>query len=125
MGRDTRLELGWCDICLRATNVKTSRAFYEKLGFRRVEGIDEEGWAVMTNGDQRLGLYEPQHTGEPGITINFRGGDVLAIAKELQARGLAIEKGPIESEHGCSAWLRDPDGYSIFLDTGKGETKKE
>lgn len=125
MNSETKLELGWCDICLRASNVKASREFYEKLGFRRVEGNDDEGWAVMTNGDQRLGLYAPQHTGEDGITINFRGGDVVSNARELQARGLTLEKGPIESDAGCSAWLRDPEGYSIFLDTAKGETKKE
>lgn len=119
------MDLGWCDVCLRVNSTAASREYYEKLGFTRVEGKDEEGWAVMTNGDQRLGLYEKQHMAEAAMCLNFRGGDVMANAKALQDKGLQIEKGPVESKEGCSAWLRDPDGNSIFLDTAAGETKKE
>jgi catechol 2,3-dioxygenase-like lactoylglutathione lyase family enzyme len=118
--------LGWCDVCLRVESVALSREFYEKLGFRRVEGADDEGWAVMTNGDVRLGLYEKQHMGDDAMSLNFRGGDVVANAELLSSRGLAIEKGPVQGPRGgWSAWLRDPDGNTIFLDTEPGETKKE
>ena len=118
--------LGWSDVCLRVVGVRASREFYEKLGFRRVEGVDEEGWAVMTNGDVRLGLYEKQHMGDDAMSLNFRGGDVVANAELLSSRGLTIEKGPVQgSRGGWSAWLRDPDGNTIFLDTEPGETKKE
>jgi catechol 2,3-dioxygenase-like lactoylglutathione lyase family enzyme len=120
----TNMNLGWCDICLRVASTKASRAFYEKLGFRRVEGDDDQGWAVMTNGDQRLGLYEGQHMAE-AFSVNFRGGDVVANAALLCEKGVAIEKGPIQGPRGgWSAWIKDPDGNTIFLDTEPGETKR-
>ena len=120
------MDLGWCDFCLRVASAKVSREFYGHLGFRRVEGKDEEGWAVVTNGDVRLGLYEEQHVGKEALTINFRGGDVRANAEALMAKGLEFEKGPKDGKDGgCAATLRDPDGYSVFLDTAPGETKKE
>ena len=50
----------------------------------------------------------------------------MANAKALQEKGLVFETGPKEGKKGGgSAVLRDPDGYSIFLDTAPGETKKE
>lgn len=120
------MELGWCDICLRVKSAKTSREFYSLLGFWQVEGKDEEGWAVVTNADLRLGLYEKEHVGEDAFTINFRGGDVMANAKELMEHGVVFEMGPKEGKNGGgSAICRDPDGFSIFLDTFPGETKKE
>lgn len=119
------MNLGWCDVCLRTEDVAVSREFYEKLGFHRVEDNDEEGWAVMTNGDVRIGLYAAEHMEGAPFSLNFRGGDVLANAAELSSKGIAIERGPLESAEGCSAWLRDPSGHVIFLDTMKGETKKE
>ena len=119
------MDLGWCDVCLKVASAKTSREFYKHLGFRTVEGKDEEGWAVVTNDDVRLGLYEPQHCGEGTLTLNFRGGDVKANSEALKAKGLSFEMGPKEGKSGgWSAILRDPDGYSVFLDTAPGEKKK-
>jgi len=119
------MDLGWCDVCLKVASAKASREFYELLGFRRVEGKDEEGWAVITNDDLRLGLYEQQHAGEDTLTLNFRGGDVQANCEELKAKGLSFEMGPKEGKSGgWSATLRDPDGYNVFFDTAPGETKK-
>lgn len=123
---DGSMELGWCDICLKVASAKASREFYEKLGFRRVEGEDIEGWAVMTNGDLRLGLYQPEHVGEDSLTINFRGGDVVANCEALKALGVGPIDGPrVSTQGGASATFRDPDGNNIFLDTAPGETKKE
>lgn len=120
------MDLGWCDFCLRVSSARASREFYEKLGFHRVEGNDDEGWAVMTNGDARLGLYESAHMGGSPFSLNFRGGDVRANADALVSRGLTLERGPVEGAGGgWSAWLRDPDGHEIFLDTAPGETRKE
>ena len=119
------MDLGWCDVCLRVKSAKASREFYSLLGFRQVEGKDEEGWAVITNDDLRLGLYEEQHVGEDSMTINFRGGDVMANAKLLQDKGIEFHMGPkAGKEGGGSAMFRDPDGFNIFLDTAPGETKK-
>jgi len=120
------VNLGWCDICLKVANAQVSREFYAKLGFRRVEGKDTEGWAVVTNGDLRLGLYQPEHVGDDSLTINFRGGDVVANCRELEEKGIGPIDGPrVSTQGGASATFRDPDGNSIFLDTAPGEVKPE
>ena len=118
------MELGWLDVCLRVENVRISRTFYQELGFRRVEGEDEEGWAVVVNGEARLGLFEPKYMSQQ-VTLNFRGGDVGAITSELSRRGFEFVEEPKSSPDGSgSAVLRDPDGHTIFFDTAPGETKK-
>jgi len=115
------MDLGWCDVCLNCKDVSASRDFYAMLGFRVVEGKIEEGWQVMTNDDLRLGLY---HGHIPEAMLNFRGGDVFAIAEALQAKGLTFEKGPLlERDKSAAAILRDPDGNAIFFNTAPGETK--
>lgn len=120
------MDLGWLDVCLTVKDVRVSRDFYEKLGFRRVEGTDDEGWAVVVNGESRLGLYEPQHGDvENGFTLNFRGGNIGELVAAIQAEGLSLEGEPKPREDGSgSANLRDPDGYKIFFDSSPGETKK-
>ena len=120
------MDFGWCDVCLRVKDVARSREFYEGLGFRRVEGDDGEGWAVVVHPAIRLGLYQPQHVGDDAVTLNFRGGDVLAIAKEMEANGYVFET-PAKSnpDGGASALVRDPDGNALFFDTAAGETRKD
>jgi len=118
------MNLGWCDVCLRVKSALESRRFYADLGFHRVEGSDEEGWAVVTNGDLRLGLFEPVFMSDP-VSLNFRGGDVLKNAEELADKGHVFESGPRAGKNGGgTALLRDPDGFAISLDTAPGETKK-
>jgi catechol 2,3-dioxygenase-like lactoylglutathione lyase family enzyme len=118
------MELGWCDVCLRVGSAKASRDFYTGLGFWRVEGSDDAGWAVVTNGEVRLGLYESKHMGEDPMSLNFRGGNIAGIAANLQAKGYRFEKAPSNGSNGAgSASLRDPDGHAIFFDTAPGEVK--
>jgi len=115
------MNIGKCDICLRVGSVQRSRAFYKDLGFRRVEGSDEEGWAVVVNSQTRIGLFEAQYMEAP-FTLNFRGADISEIAHDLTAKGHTFEKGPALSSGGCGSatWL-DPDGNRIFFDTAPGD----
>ena len=117
------MDLGWCDVCLRVKEAPISRNFYLDLGFWQVEGSDEEGWAVVTNGDLRLGLFEAQYM-TTQISLNFRGGNILSICEELKSKGHELGSEPKISNRGVSASLTDPDGHMIFLDSSGGETKK-
>ena len=118
------MNLGWLDVCLRVADVATSRKFYEGLGFKRVEGDDDEGWAVVVNGESRLGLFSATFMGEDAFSLNFRGGDVIANGAALAAAGYTFESEPAPGKFGGgSAKLRDPDGNLIFLDTAPNETK--
>jgi lactoylglutathione lyase len=120
------MNIGWCDICITVESTGKSREFYEKLGFRCVEGDDSEGWAVITNGDVRLGLFEAKFMDGETFTLNFRSGDVFAIADSLKNSGIEMTSGPKRgSSGGCSATLKDPDGHVLFFDTAPGETKQE
>lgn len=118
------MELGWLDVCLRVEDVRVSRTFYQELGFRRVEGEDEEGWAVVVNGEARLGLFEPKYMSQQ-VTLNFRGGDISVITETLKGRGFEFVEEPQTGPKGSgSAILKDPDGHTLFFDTAPGETKK-
>lgn len=119
------MKLGWLDVCLRVADVGVSRGFYEGLGFRRVEGDDAEGWAVMVHDESRIGLYELAHMGEDEFCLNFRGGNVAEVATSLVERGIPfLDELKVSPEGGASARLKDPDGHVIFLDAAAGETKK-
>jgi lactoylglutathione lyase len=117
------MDLGWLDVCLRVANVQRSRAFYEGLGFRRVEGEDDEGWAVVVNGNARIGLFEASFMND-AYSLNFRGGNMQANVSELKNRGYGFESEPVVKPDGSgSARLRDPDGNLVFLDCAPGEVK--
>jgi catechol 2,3-dioxygenase-like lactoylglutathione lyase family enzyme len=117
------VELGRLDVCLRVGNVRVSRAFYADLGFERVEGLDEEGWAVVVNNATRIGLFEARFM-KTETSLNFRGGDVGAIVSRLQELGHAFESAKTKPDGSGSAELLDPDGHMIFFDTAPGESKK-
>src|ERR1044072_515992 len=117
------MHLGWLDTCIRVADVRQSRAFYEALGFVRAEGDDGEGWAVMVSGYSRIGLFEPKFMSTP-FSLNFRGGDVMAIGQAIQQKGIAFESGPTPgAKGGASASLRDPDGNMVFFDCAPDEVK--
>ncbi|HWD39287.1 MAG TPA: VOC family protein [Fimbriimonas sp.] len=111
---------GRLDVCPRVSNVATSRAFYEDLGFQRVEGDDAQGWAVMANGEARLGLFEKQFMKtEP--SLNFRGGKIGEIVQNLTDKGRNFVSAKPNPDGTGSAELRDPDNHLIFFDTSKEE----
>ena len=110
-------------VCLRVGSVSVTRQFYADIGSWRVEGADEDGWAVVANGNVRLGLFQSQFMSSE-FSLNFRGGDVAAICEEIAAKGHTFTKGPKLVAGGGSASLLDPVGHYIFFDTVPGETKK-
>src|SRR5690606_14008059 len=85
VANDDGLDLGWFEMCLNVADLSRSIEFYRKLGFRTVSENRGAGFAVIVNGDARLALYEGHIDGN---LLNFRGGDVFAIAAELKRRGL-------------------------------------
>ena len=118
------IDLGWCDVCLNVADVGVSRTFYETLGFRVVEGKQDEGWLIITNDDVRLGLFTSEAATFTGPGLNFRGGDVFALAEKLSKQGITFVTGPAEEADGSAgAVFHDPDGLPIYLNTAPGEEK--
>ena len=113
------MDLGEFYPCLKVADIEVSISFYEKLGFRVIEDYRTDGWVNIQHKRTVISLYQG-HIKEN--LLNFRGGDVAAIAKAAEAAGLALSM-PAE-KHGDGSWsaeLRDPDGNSIFLNTFPAE----
>jgi len=70
-----------------------------------------ENRVVMEHGSFRLGLYQG-HTASN--LLNFRSGDVLAIAAYLEAQGLKLRTAAqVEPDGASGATIVDPDGNLV------------
>lgn len=121
MGDVTQSVNGGLYICLNVKDLKTSCAFYSKLGFVQTCGKMEEGWAVINDGENELHLFQGHISSN---TLNFRGGDVFAIAEALKAQGLDMKSDAVkESDGSDGAWISDPDGNDIYFNTSPDERR--
>ncbi len=113
------INLGKFHLCLNVAELKRSLDFYAKLGLRQVGGSVDEGWAVLEYGNLYLGLYQGHI--EQNL-LNFRGGDVFAVAASLKARGVRMKADAAREADGSDgAWLEDPDGNLIYFNTHADE----
>ena len=51
------MELGEFSISLAVKNIETSRAFYEKFGFKVVGGDATQNWLILRNSGHTIGLF--------------------------------------------------------------------
>lgn len=49
------------------------------------------------------------------LMINYRVDDLDGMIQQLKAGGVAIHKGPDDTDHGRFAWIIDPDGNKVEL----------
>lgn len=104
------MELGRFFLGLKVRDVRRSVDFYSKLGFRPVSGDPDDGWAIVDNGDIRLGLFK----GNDGILINFLDGRVKNIVDDLKEKGIEIgEHEVVVSDDSIGFTIKDPDGNLI------------
>lgn len=109
-----RMDLGTFSVSLAVEDLRASRAFYEKLGFRAIDGAEEQNWLVLENGEAKIGLFQGMFEDD---ILTFNPSDVRGIQKRLKAAGIAFEKEAEEDGTGPThAVLRDPDGNIILLD---------
>ena len=107
------MDLGEYHPCLNVKDLEASIRFYEKLGFEMIGDHRQEKWAIMRHNNMILNLFQG-HIVED--LINFRGGDIQAIAAALEAQGLELSKpAAVESDGSWSAEIRDPDGNVIYF----------
>ena len=128
------MQLGNFSISLTVKNIATSRAFYEKLGFKMVSGDQSKNWIVLQNETTKIGLFQGMFernmlTFNPGWDSNkatlpdFK--DVRDIQKALKARGLTPAPAADESTSGPAyLMLTDPDGNPILIDQHVPSPKK-
>ena len=122
---NTNVRLGNFSVSLTVKDLKASRAFYEKLGFRAVAG-DGRHFSIMQNDTSTIGLF---HGMFDKNILTFNPGwdratntlpdfdDVRDIQRTLASRGLKIATKADESTTGpASVVLFDPDGNQILID---------
>ncbi|TCK64764.1 putative lactoylglutathione lyase [Winogradskyella wandonensis] len=120
------MKVGAFSISLSVKDIKTSKEFYETLGFTVFAGDMERNYLIMKNGDAIVGLFQGMFeqnilTFNPGwnqdaeTQDNF--DDVRAIQQHLKASGIKLIKEADANTKGPeSITLFDPDGNTILID---------
>lgn len=120
------MELGAFSISLAVKDIETSRAFYEKLGFKNLGGDASQGWLILKNGEHVIGLFQGMF--EKNI-LTFNPGwnqaaekldsftDVRELQRQLKAQGVAFDTEADETTTGPAHFvIIDPDGNPILVD---------
>jgi catechol 2,3-dioxygenase-like lactoylglutathione lyase family enzyme len=120
------MRLGNFSVSLAVKDLKASRAFYEKLGFRPKGEHGGPNWIVLQNETATIGLFQGMFeknllTFNPGWDRDAKPlsdfDDVRELQKRLVAAGLELMLEADESSTGpASLMLADPDGNPILLD---------
>lgn len=119
------MKLGAFSLSLTVKDITRSRAFYEKLGFAKFHGDEDQKWLVLKNGETLIGLFEGMF---PKNLLTFNPGwdqdaqnlddfdDVRAIQQSLLAAGVELDSQAEGTEGPGSIMLTDPDGNPILID---------
>ena len=132
------MRLGNFSVSLAVKDLKTSREFYEKLGFRSVFGDPNKSgprnFVIMQNETATIGLFQGIFdknimTFNPGWDRAMKTlpefDDVREIQKALKARGITPAPAADESSAGpASMVVFDPDGNQIVIDQHVPAPKK-
>lgn len=120
------MELGAFSVSLAVKDLQVSKAFYSKLGFQPIGGVEEQNWLVLQYGTTTIGLFQGMFeddilTFNPGWTAKDRNlkefEDIRDIHSRLKAEGLefSTELG-LDGDGPASFVLSDPDGNPILFD---------
>ena len=120
------LELGNFSVSLTVKDIKASKAFYEKLGFKEVAGNLDQNWIILQNATATVGLFQGMFennimTFNPGWTRDQQAledfQDVRELQHELKERGVTMVTEADESTEGPASFVFvDPDGNTILVD---------
>jgi lactoylglutathione lyase len=120
------MELGAFSISLAVKDIKASKAFYEKLGFKVFGGDISRNWLILKNGEHVIGLFQGMFERN---TLTFNPGwdskaqkldnftDVRELQHQLKAQDLELASEADESTTGPASFIvMDPDGNPILID---------
>jgi lactoylglutathione lyase len=120
------MELGAFSISLTVSDIRASRAFYEKLGFKVFGGDVSQNWLILKNGDHAIGLFQGMFekntlTFNPGWDSNARKlddfTDIRDLQRHLKEQGVEFMSEADESTAGPASFVVvDPDGNPILVD---------
>jgi catechol 2,3-dioxygenase-like lactoylglutathione lyase family enzyme len=120
------MELGAFSISLAVKDIKASKAFYEKLGFKVFMGDISQNWLILKNGEHVIGLFQGMFERN---TLTFNPGwdqdaqkldtfnDVRELQRQLKAQGVELISEADESTTGPASFMvMDPDDNPILID---------
>jgi len=120
------MDLGAFSISLAVKDIKASKDFYEKLGFKIFGGDISQNWLILKNGEHIIGLFQGMFernmlTFNPGWDSNARElgafTDVRELQRQLKAQGVELVSEADESTTGpASLIVLDPDGNPVLID---------
>ena len=120
------MQLGAFSVSLAVKDLKASKQFYEKFGFKAFMGATSTNWLIMRNGDHVIGLFQGMFkknimTFNPGWDSNAKKlaafTDVRELQRQLKAQGVQLVQEADESTTGPASLMAiDPDGNQILLD---------
>ncbi|WP_196159632.1 VOC family protein [Reinekea sp. G2M2-21] len=120
------MKLGAFSVSLSVKDLQASKAFYQKLGFEKFGGEEDQRWLIMKNGDHIIGLFQGMFEGN---VLTFNPGwdqdaqtlnafdDVRVIQRHLQSQGVELKETADPDGSGpAHISLLDPDGNAILID---------
>lgn len=120
------MKLGAFSVSLSVKDIKTSKKFYESLGFVVLAGDLEKNYLIMKNENSLIGLFQGMFennilTFNPGWDENGKNteqfDDIREIQHQLLNNAIQIENKIDEKTAGpASLMITDPDGNVILLD---------
>lgn len=120
------MQLGAFSISLAVKDIKASKDFYEKLGFKEFGGDITQNWLILKNGDHVIGLFQGMFdknmlTFNPGWDQDTQKldtfTDVREIQRHLKAQGIEFATEADENTTGPAYFMVvDPDGNPILFD---------
>lgn len=118
--------LGAFSVSLNVIDLKTSKEFYEKIGFEEFAGGMDMNYLIMKNESTLIGLFQGMFEGNiltfnPGWDSEAQNldtfDDIRLIQKRLKKNGIIIEPEADESTEGPASFMcTDPDGNVILFD---------
>ncbi len=120
------MKLGAFSVSLSVKDLRTSKQFYENLGFSVFAGDMERNYLIMKNRDTNIGLFQGMFennilTFNPGWDVNAnkldKYDDVREIQNQLKNKGINLLSEADESTSGPASFMfMDPDGNTILID---------
>ena len=107
------MDLGPFSVSLSVKDVAVSRRFYEMLGFRVLDGAEEQNWLLRENAGVKLGLFQGMFEGN---ILTWNPADVRTIQARLKEHGVELLHEAEDGEGPAHVTLKDPDGNPILLD---------
>jgi lactoylglutathione lyase len=120
------MQLGKFSVSLTVKDLHTSKAFYEKLGFREVFGEEQANWLILSNDQATIGVLQGMFernilTFHPGWDSNAEAmsdfTDVRKLQEQLKGQGVQFDVEADPTTQGpASFMITDPDGNPILVD---------